>query len=161
MADVFLDLFNTYKINIIILSIILLLMAIVNALIQFQKLGDGDYNKKPIYETHFFNIIEDIIQLVICSLGIFAAISEDFRRVLYFGICISALLLVQIVVLCLHFSSSSLVTVLIVIGLVAMAWLYLHEIALKLKLPSDASDERSIKTLAIFSKKTFKLSFIL
>ncbi|XP_054169364.1 uncharacterized protein LOC128966539 [Oppia nitens] len=117
-------------------------MAIIEVLNEFQKLGDSDFKKRAIYETHIFQIIQNCILWVICSLGIYSATSERFRRILEFGICITAYLTVDIILLFLNFSISDLVVVMIIAALVTINWLYLHQIFIRSAAPIESRDER-------------------
>ena len=137
------DLFHTYKWTSLATCVVLILLSFIDALENFNELGDSDEQKTIFYDTHIYKVIENMSQFVICCYGLYADSSEEYQKVLLFDSCLSILFLYKVVILFLSITFGRAMTMSAITCLVIISWLYLCEINKSRRAhPSNTKDDR-------------------
>lgn len=127
------DAYNSIKWTAIANSAILILYSVVNTFDHFVKLDDEGEHHSAFYETHGYNVVESLVQILIAGYGIFALFGEEYPNVRCFAVSITIVLVYKVIAVILDANSERMIALIMIVLLVILSWLFLSQIYNKLR----------------------------
>ena len=120
------DLFASFKWSSILSCAIRIPFALFYGFYELSNLSEAQPEDTSFYSRHDTQLVNHIINLVVLSFGIYADITEKFLNVLIFVICLTLLVLYDVLVLCLtYITFLGVVAIIVFTCLLLISWIYL------------------------------------